>query len=103
VVDAEGITLEDFAKRFLIPFLNSSDGRPVIDQTGIPGKFDFHLEFDPGETTRMLLAGAGRDPGEPTAPSIFTALQEQLGLRLEAATGPGEFLIIDNVERPSEN
>jgi uncharacterized protein (TIGR03435 family) len=42
-------------------------------------------------------------PAEPAGPSIFTALQEQLGLKLEASTGPGEFLVIDDVARPTED
>jgi uncharacterized protein (TIGR03435 family) len=80
--------------------------RPVIDKTGIAGMFDFHLEFAPDATTAGFFP-----PGFaiPTAAdsldnsSIFTAIQEQLGLRLEAAKGPGELLVIDNVQRPSEN
>jgi uncharacterized protein (TIGR03435 family) len=45
----------------------------------------------------------GNDPGEPTAPPVFTAIQEQLGLKLESAKGPGEFLVIGHIERPDEN
>jgi len=76
-------------------------GRPVIDKTGIKGMFDFHLEFAPDETT-----GGTAPPDvatDPSGPSIFTAVQEQLGLKLESAKGPGEVLVIDRVERPSEN
>ena len=63
--------------------------------------FDFHLEFAPDETT-----GGTAPPDvatDPSGPSIFTAMQEQLGLKLESAKGPGEVLVIDRVERPSEN
>ena len=74
--------------------------RPIINKTKIPGKFDFHIEFAAEETTPgELTQGAN----EPTGSSIFTALQEQLGLKLESAKGPGEYLVIDNVERPTEN
>ena len=62
--------------------------------TGVAGLFDFHLEFAPDEAASDDPAGA---------PSIFTALQQQLGLKLEAGKGPGEFLVIDRVEKPTEN
>jgi len=88
VVDAEGMSLDDFAKIFLRPL-----GRPVINKTGITGTFNFHLVYAPDEDTRS----------EATAPSIFTALQQQLGLQLESTKGTGEFLVIDHVEKPSGN
>jgi bla regulator protein blaR1 len=82
----------------------------VIDKTGFTEKFDFHLEFVPGE---FLGNGLGPStPGDPgtSAPSailsgvsIFTALQEQLGLRLTSAKRPVQVLLIDHAERPSEN
>lgn len=99
VVDAQGMSLDDFFKNFLTP-----PGRPVINKTGITGKFDFHLELALDEDLRGLVTGQRRgDPFEPVAPSIVTAVREQLGLKLEPAKGPGEFLVIDHVERPSEN
>jgi uncharacterized protein (TIGR03435 family) len=80
--------------------------RPVIDKTGITGKFNFRIEFASDEATPFFRT-AGGDPSavptDPAGPSIFTALQQQLGLKLERATGPVEFLVIDHVERPSEN
>jgi uncharacterized protein (TIGR03435 family) len=80
--------------------------RPVIDKTGITGRFNFRIEFAPDEATPFFRT-AGGDPSaatpEPTGPSIFTALREQLGLKLESAKGPVEFLVIEHVERPSEN
>ena len=70
--------------------------RPVIDQTGLQGIFDLHLEFD---APNALPDGAAAD----VSPSIFTALQEQLGLRLSPDKGPVDVLVVDHVERPSEN
>jgi uncharacterized protein (TIGR03435 family) len=67
-------------------------GRTVIDQTGIEGFYEFTLAWAPDE------AASG-----DTTTSIFAALQEQLGLKLEAAKGPVEMFVIDRVERPSEN
>jgi uncharacterized protein (TIGR03435 family) len=72
--------------------------RPIIDKVGMTGRFDFHLQFAPDENTPFL-----RRPEEVPGPSIFTAMQEQLGLKLEPAVGPHEFLVIDSVERPSED
>jgi uncharacterized protein (TIGR03435 family) len=74
--------------------------RPVVDQTGLTGAFDFDLEWTPDESQ---FEGRIPVPVDMTKPGLFTAIQEQLGLRLEALTGPVEVLVIDRVERPSEN
>ncbi|HEY1760017.1 MAG TPA: M56 family metallopeptidase [Bryobacteraceae bacterium] len=95
--ELRAMTLDEFSK-----WLNLSLDRLVIDKTGAAGNFDFHLEFAPDETTPGLVPG-GAEPSDPTGPSIFTAVQEQLGLKLEPAKGPGEFLVIDHIEKPSEN
>ena len=75
--------------------------RVVVDDTGLKGNYDFELTFERDS------APAGADVGEPAArlvgPSIFSALQEQLGLKLESKKAPVEFLIIDHIEKPSEN
>ena len=98
VINAQGISLEDFAHVFL------SGDRPTVDKTGIKGNFEIHLEFGLADERRQRITDlTGNDPGEPTAPPVFTAIQEQLGLKLESAKGPGEFLVIDHVERPDEN
>lgn len=100
-MDAEGSTLSDFSK-----LLNLILDRPVIDKTGIAGRFDIYLEFSSDQVTPGLLGLAPDAPAtasDPTGPTIFTAIQEQLGLKLEPAKGPVEFLVIDHVERPSEN
>ena len=99
-VDAEGASLGEFAQ-LLSVFLD----RPVIDKSGLDGRFDIHLEFSADDATpgiRGFLSDAPPAP-DPNRPPIFTAIQEQLGLRLQAATGPVESLVIDHVERPSEN
>jgi len=78
--------------------------RPVLDKIGITGLFDFRLEFAADENTPGLAPGNPAAPSDqPGRPSIFTALQEQLGLKLDAARGPVAFLVIDSIERPSEN
>jgi uncharacterized protein (TIGR03435 family) len=69
--------------------------RTVINKTGLTGAFDFHLEWAPQLTPPAQSDNEG--------PSIFTAVQEQLGLRLEAAKGPVDFLVIDHAEKPSDN
>ena len=98
------MTLSEFSQ--LIVF---DVGRPVIDKTGITGIFNFHLRFATDPTRTPPRGGAepvGNSPAassDPVGPSIFTAIQEQLGLKLESAKGPGDFLVIDSVERPTEN
>jgi len=75
--------------------------RPVVDQTGLTSRYDFDLEFAIDET---LFGGAlGKGPDDPAKPSLFAALQEQLGLKLEATRGPVSVLVIDHAERASEN
>jgi len=74
--------------------------RAVVDQTGLPGTYDFDLEWTPDENQ---FSGNLPRSVESTRPSLFVAMQEQLGLRLEATRGPVSALVIDRVERPSEN
>ncbi len=70
-------------------------GRKVIDKTGLQGNFNADLHWTPDERADAQPDDAG--------PSIFTAIQEQLGLRLESSKGPVEVLVIDRAEKPSEN
>jgi uncharacterized protein (TIGR03435 family) len=70
-------------------------GRVVVDKTGIDGRYDLILKWTPDE-------GAAPEAGS-SGPSIFTAIQEQLGLKLESQKGPVEVLVIDHIEMPSEN
>ena len=91
--------------RRFVAILSMVVGRTVIDKSGVTGLVDVHLEFTPDE----LNAGQPTDLAAPPAtadlakPSIFVALQEQLGLRLEGSKAPGDLLVIDHLERPSEN
>ncbi len=97
--------------------LSNRFDRPVMDQTGLKGRYDFTLRYDPSS----MPGGRGgpkdaldpAPPGDATnrsssdgdiPPGIFDALQEQLGLRLEARKGPVELLVIDHVEKtPARN
>jgi uncharacterized protein (TIGR03435 family) len=83
----------------LADLLSAVLDRPVVDQTGLSGPYDFTLEWLPelGQTTPNTL------PPSPSASSIFTALQEQLGLRLESQKGNVEMIVIDHAEKPGQN
>ena len=72
-------------------------GRPVFNRTGVTGKWDFLLTFTPDGLQRAT------EPLPTDAPDLFTALREQLGLKLESATGPLPMFIIDRIEPPTEN
>jgi uncharacterized protein (TIGR03435 family) len=86
--------------------LSQQVGRQVIDKTDLKGLYDVKLQWTP-EFGQVPIAPGGPEPSPPppnsSGPSIFTALQEQLGLRLESAKGPVEVLIIDGVQKPTEN
>lgn len=75
--------------------------RPVVDQTGLAGLYDFDLEFAIDETIWGGALGKGSD--NATKPALFAAVQQQLGLKLEATRGPVSVLVIDHAERASEN
>ena len=85
--EANGMPISD-----LLFMLRMTTSRPVVDKTGLTGTYAFTLRYadDP-------------PPPEATAPSIFTAVQEQLGLKLDAATEPFEVFVIERVERPTPN
>ena len=73
--------------------LDGTDGRVVVDRTGLTGTYDFHLRF-------ARDGGQGQPPADADLPTVFTALQEQLGLKLDSQSGAVEFVVIDRVERP---
>ncbi len=81
-----------------------SVGRPVVDRTGLTGRFDWRLQWTP-----MFLNGATADappvanPAADSGPNLFTALTEQVGLKLQSEKGQVEFVVIDRAERPTED
>jgi len=75
--------------------------RPVVDKTGLSGRYDFDLEWTSDE--RQFGGNVPTGNPEPPKPDLFTALQQQLGLKLEATRGPIAALVIDQAERPSAN
>jgi uncharacterized protein (TIGR03435 family) len=83
------ITALDVSTGMLAHSMSAWVGRPVVDKTGISGRVDFTLHWAPEGVT------------DSSAPSIFTAVQEQLGLKLEPATGPVDVLVVDSAERPT--
>jgi uncharacterized protein (TIGR03435 family) len=95
------VSMPAFAK-----MLSTLLGRDVIDETGFTGRFALHLEFALDDALVGLPNPTGPDAsGQPAdaRPTIRTAIQEQLRLRLQASTGPVDVLVIDHVERPTEN
>jgi len=86
-VKGSGMTMKQLAE-----WAGNRVDRAVVDRTGLPGNYDFEMRY----ASARLGAAA-----PPDMPSLFTALQEQLGLRLENARGPVEFVVIDRVERPT--
>lgn len=92
-----GLTLEQFAES-LTSSTSGDLGREVIDKTGIQGRYDITLNW-----TRDTGANASGDPAQGSGPSLFTAIQEQIGLKLESSKGPVRVLVIDHAEMPSDN
>ena len=88
---AVGVTMADLARN-----LSNPAGRAIVDKTGLTGAWDLELSYAPDSP------GAA-PPVAVDAPSLFTALQEQLGLKLEAQTAPIEVLVIDGADRPQDN
>ena len=103
-VNATSKTLDQFCE-----LLSHLLDRPVVNKTGIDVRYDFHVEFAIDESTPKFLPGGGmsqmppQTSDEPAGPSVFTVLQTQLGLKLDAVKGPGDLLVIDRVERPTAN
>ncbi|MGB7266478.1 MAG: M56 family metallopeptidase [Terracidiphilus sp.] len=101
-LSAHGASIESIAR-----WISLQIGSTVVDKTGLTGTYDYRLEFAPDESMRgvVLPHGAGGDspPPEADGPSIFTALQEQLGLKLVAEKQSVDVVVIDGMERPTAN
>lgn len=94
---AGGVTMAQVAQT-----LSQRVNRIVVDKTGLAGLYEFNLEFTPDQLPPPGALVNGQVPQiDPNGPSIFTAMQEQLGLRLEAQRGPVEMLVVDSVEPPT--
>jgi uncharacterized protein (TIGR03435 family) len=98
-----GVTMEEFASRMLGNFA----GRPVVDKTGLTGRYDIKLEFTPERMAGPVRLNGVDQPPLPEADSgglsIFSALQEQLGLKLVAEKGTTEVILVDRAEKPAAN
>lgn len=93
---AVGLTMSELANGVLPLYV----GRTVVDRTGLAGSFDWAFEWTPDQ----LLPVVGGDTRiDPNGPSLFAAIQEQLGLKLESANGPVSVLVIERAELPTEN
>jgi len=104
-MEVRGVKLTQFAQR-----LSARVDRMVVDKTGIAGRYNFHLEFTPdnlpgrgGDAGNPGIGGNPPSSADPAAPAIFSALQEQIGLKLVPDKGPVPFLVIDHVEKPAGN
>ncbi len=99
-LNVHNATMGDFTQMLQ----NSVLDRPIIDQTSLAGRYDFTLKWTPDDSQ---FAGFGArippttDPNPP--PPLYTAIQEQIGLKLDAARAPADVLVVDHVEKPSEN
>jgi bla regulator protein blaR1 len=105
-LEAQGI-----ATSVLAHLLSAQLGRTVIDKTGLTGNYDYTLEWTPDDEAAAMArpadggsteSGNNPSPAAP-GPSLFTALQEQLGLKLEASKGPADVIVIDHIEQPTPN
>jgi len=85
----------------LVNTLSMSAQRTIVDKTGLTGLFDIDLAWTPEMPVGGRDAPPGAPPIDPNGPSLFTALQEQLGLKLESTRGPVDVLVIDSVQRPT--
>jgi uncharacterized protein (TIGR03435 family) len=97
VLPARNATMSDLASLMQRAMLD----RPVVDKTGLTGRYDFDLEWAPDET--QFGGEVPAAPADAPNPPLFSAIQQQLGLKLEATRGPVEVIVVDRAERPSEN
>jgi uncharacterized protein (TIGR03435 family) len=99
--DIPGVTMEELAGRMLAQYA----GRPVVDKTGLTGRYDLKLEFSPEMPGGMRLNGEPAPPGmmDNAGPTIFVALQQQLGLKLTPDKAPIDVIVVDSAQKPTEN
>jgi uncharacterized protein (TIGR03435 family) len=99
VLTVRNMTMADFAKGMQETFME----RPVVDQTGLKDRYDFELKWTPDEP-RSGVPPSSFSRDDPSAPpGLFTAIQEELGLKLVPTKAPIQLMVIDHIERPTEN
>jgi uncharacterized protein (TIGR03435 family) len=101
VFSGQAVTMADVAA-----FLSMPAQKPVLDKTGLTGKYDLTLKADPpvASPPPSSAASGAAVASDPEGASIFTIVQEQLGLKLQSgATVPVDYIVIDHIERPTEN
>ena len=107
LLKGQGVSMANLARELSQQHL----GRPVVDKTGLAGQYDFTLKWTPDQGRSPMFKGTesgqqsadGTPSPESAGPSLFTVIQEQLGLKLESQKAPVGILVIDHVEKPSEN
>jgi uncharacterized protein (TIGR03435 family) len=105
VADWYGVSMAELAGRMLTSYVD----RPVVDQTGLAERFDVHIEFVPERTSGPVTLNGVVTPdlpapsADPAGPSIFSALEKQLGLKLSPGKAPLDIIIVDHAEKPSAN
>jgi uncharacterized protein (TIGR03435 family) len=102
-IESVGTGTEDLAR-----ILSGQLGRTVVDKTGLAGRFDYKLDWTPDNASQQMMKSGDSGPGENASsdsvgPSLFTALEEQLGLKLESAKGPVDVVVIDQLQQPTAN
>lgn len=95
----QNLTVTGVEMAGLCRYLSQRLHRKVVDKTGLTGRYTYTLQWSPDEAAGESPDATGASPG----PSLFTALEEQLGLRLDATRGPVDVIVVDKVEMPSEN
>ena len=87
----------------IVKLLSQQLGQTIVDKTGLTGNYDLNLQWTPDNGPASMMGPDSKPTPDTSGSYIFTAIQEQLGLKLESRKGPVEVLVIDRVARPSEN
>ena len=104
-IESTGASVQSFVR-----MLSAQLGRTVVDKTGLTGNYDYTLKWTPDDDAPAMARPDETAPSpnggteqNPSGPSLFTALEEQLGLKLESSKGPGDVIVIDHIELPTPN
>jgi uncharacterized protein (TIGR03435 family) len=105
-----GIEANGGGMEFLAHALSGLVGRSVVDKTGLTGSYDYSLNWTPDQSSMPTMGPAGGGPPpqgdapvDPNGPTLFTALEEQLGLKLQSEKGKVDVIVIDHIDLPTEN